>query len=45
MTQERLTCPDCHKELETIDYKMWGAKRFSPEMAHYEEDEILGLPL
>ena len=42
MTQERLTCPECHKELETIDYKMWGTKRFSPETGSYEEDESLG---
>jgi hypothetical protein len=42
MTEERLSCPDCHKELETIDYKMWGTKRFRPETGHYEEEESLG---
>ena len=39
---KRLSCPDCSKELEKIDYKMWGTKRFDPETGSYEEDESPG---
>jgi len=42
MTQGRLRCPECQKELETIDYKMWGTKRFNAETRSYEEDESPG---
>ena len=42
MANGRLSCPDCSKKLETIDYKMWGTKRFDPKTGSYEEDERLG---
>jgi uncharacterized CHY-type Zn-finger protein len=43
MLPKLLFCPECHKELKTVDYKMWGTKRFDPEMGSYEEDESLGM--
>jgi rubredoxin len=42
MSPKLLSCPDCQKELQKIDYKMWGTKRFNPEMGSYEEDESPG---
>ena len=42
MPNKLLSCPDCQKELQKIDYKMWGTKRFDPETEAYEEDESPG---
>lgn len=42
MTRNVLSCPECHEELQTIDYKMWGTKRFNPVVGGYEEDESPG---
>jgi hypothetical protein len=42
MAHELLSCPQCHVDLQKIDYKMWGTKRFDPETGSYEEDESLG---
>jgi hypothetical protein len=42
MPQRLLSCPECHKELQTIEYKMWGTKRFNPAMGSYDEDESPG---
>lgn len=42
MPNNLLSCPECHEELKTIDYKMWGTKRFDPQTGNYEEDESPG---
>ena len=42
MSSKLLSCPDCQKELQKIDYKMWGTRRFHPETGQYEEDESPG---
>lgn len=42
MANERLSCPECQKELGKIDYKMWGTKQFNPKTGNYDEDESLG---
>ena len=42
MSSKLLSCPDCQKELQKIDYKMWGTRRFDPETGQYEEDESPG---
>lgn len=42
MEQRLLSCPECREELQTIDYKMWGTKRFNPATGSYEEDERPG---
>lgn len=42
MAHKQLSCPQCSEQLQTIDYKMWGTKRFDPQTGTYEEDEGLG---
>lgn len=43
MPNNLISCPGCRKELLTIDYKMWGTKRFDSKIGSYEEDEGLGM--
>lgn len=38
MSSKLLSCPDCRKELQKIDYKMWGTKRFDSKTGSYEEN-------
>lgn len=42
MAEKVLSCPECHEQLRTIDYKTWGTKRFNPATGSYEEDESPG---
>jgi hypothetical protein len=37
-----LTCIGCDTLLKTVDYKIWGTKRFDPKTGSYEEDDSLG---
>lgn len=37
-----LICADCGHALNSIDYQIWGTKRFSAESGEYEEDESPG---
>ena len=40
--REAAICPSCDTRLITLDYKIWGTKRFVPAVGLYEEDESLG---
>jgi hypothetical protein len=42
MSSKLLSCPGCQKQIATVDYKMWGTKRFAPKTGAYEEDESPG---
>lgn len=37
-----LTCTGCDALLKTVDYKIWGTKRFDPKTGSYKEDDSLG---
>jgi uncharacterized CHY-type Zn-finger protein len=39
---KRVLCPECQTELDTINYKIWGTKRFNTLTGSYEEQETLG---
>ena len=42
MAQKVPSCPECHEELQSVDYKMWGTKRFNAVTGSYNEDESPG---
>jgi len=42
MKHTPLTCETCGESLTTIDYKVWGSKRFNPMTGNYDEDDTMG---
>ena len=41
-TKKIALCPSCGAAMKTIDYKIWGTKRFSPSTGFYEDDDSPG---
>ena len=41
-TKKLALCPSCGAAMKTIDYKVWGTKRFSPSTGFYEDDDSPG---
>jgi len=35
-------CPHCGQGLKSVDYQIWGTKRFDQRTGEYKEDESLG---
>jgi len=42
MKHTPITCDSCGGSLTTIDYKVWGTKRFNPTTGSYDEDDSMG---
>lgn len=42
LVKEAAICPSCGAKLATLDYKIWGTKRYVPATGFYEEDDGLG---
>src|SRR6185312_14949500 len=42
MSQKPLNCPQCGHVLKSIDYQIWGTKRFDARTSQYKEDDSLG---
>lgn len=42
MKHAPITCESCGESLTTIDYKVWGTKRFNPATGNYDEDDTMG---
>src|SRR5689334_6271536 len=42
MKHAPITCESCGESLTTIDYKVWGTKRFNPTTGNYDEDDTMG---
>lgn len=42
MEKAPMTCPECNTALTSIDYELWGKKKFNPETGNYEEDRAWG---
>jgi hypothetical protein len=41
-TMDPVNCSACGSVLTTVNYTIWGTKRFNPETKSYEEDDSLG---
>lgn len=42
MEKAPMTCPECNTALTSIDYELWGKKKFNPNTGNYEEDRSWG---
>jgi hypothetical protein len=42
MAKGKVSCPQCSKVLDKIDYKSWGTMRFRSTLGGYEEDDSPG---
>ena len=43
MEKAPMTCPECNTALTSIDYELWGKKKFNPNTGNYEEDRSWGV--
>jgi len=37
-----MICPDCNAALTSINYELWGKKKFNPMTGNYEDDRAWG---
>jgi hypothetical protein len=40
--KKALHCPNCEATMKTVDYKIWGTKRFDAKSGIYSEDDGIG---